>query len=177
VAETVLIAKPVLASCLLLLVAGCSSSGQYLKKDPRKIGEKVERLHQEVVRALPVRPSSDNGTHDEPCYEDWQKKRGVKPKAGDPWKVDYNQFDFKAFLGIAVREQNSVPAIYGALVQNLQRAGGWHVAVEYNTAGYPGGVGGAKQDVRLNAYDTPDGQGGHLVYVELETDCFRHPNA
>ncbi len=175
-AETVLISRSVLVFCVLVAAAGCSVTGHYPKKDPRQVGERVERLRREVAGSLEAPPVSDSGTFDRECYEDWQQKKSVKPKQNDPWKVDYSQFEFGMSMTIPVR-RDDIKAVYDDLVANLGRRPGWKVGEGRNSSGVVTGVSGKKEGVRLYAWDTPDGKGGNVIEVELQTDCYRHPNA
>ncbi|MDL4814768.1 hypothetical protein [Actinomadura opuntiae] len=176
-AKHILIIKAVLVGAALAVAASCSLTGHHPEAHPRKVGKRVERLHREVVSALGRAPTSDSGAFARLCVEDWEKGKSVKPEPGDPWKVTYNQFEFYVDIRLAVKAQNDIPLIYGALVRNLKNAGGWKVEEQKNMAGYPGAVSGEKDDVQLSAHDTPDGRGGHIVYVSLQSDCYRHPNA
>jgi hypothetical protein len=177
VAKILLIAKVVVMGAVLATVAACSLTGHHPEEHPRKVGQRVDRLHREVVSALARKPTSDSGAFGRLCVEDWEKRKAVKPEPDDPWKVNYNQFEFYVDIRISIKGQNDIPLIYGDLVRNLKDVGGWDVAEQYSSAGYPGAVSGEKDDVQLSAHDTPDGQGGHIVYVSLQSDCYRHPNA
>ncbi|WP_173098699.1 hypothetical protein [Actinomadura verrucosospora] len=166
-----------IAACAVSVVSGCAATGKYPKRNPEEVGDRVERLHQEMLRALIAKPVSDSGTKARTCYEDWQKKKSVKVRRSDPWKVDYSQFEFGVSVVIPVQEQGQVRSLYDALVRNLQAGAGWKAGESHNTAGVVSGVEAGKQGVHLSAFDTPDGRGGHTVYANLQTDCYRHPDA
>jgi hypothetical protein len=178
VAKNYLAGKIALVLSSVLALAACGFlSGDYPTKDPKEIGDTVELLRREMTAGLSVRPTESRATFGEFCGEDWHDKKSVAPEADDPWKVAYNQYKFRTDVTISVRSGTDAPPIYTGLMQHLKKAGGWSVTEQRSANGFLGGIGGEKQGVRLSSYQTPDGNGGIKVYVQLETDCYKHPNA
>ncbi|MFI0357089.1 hypothetical protein [Actinomadura sp. 9N407] len=141
------------------------------------MGDAVERLRGEVARGINGPTVGASGTYHEYCGEDSEESVKIAPLEGDRWKVVHSPFRFRASVGLKVESHDKARPIYQGLQRHLRLVGGWEVTELRSKNGVLGGIQGRKGDVRLHAYDFPERPSGVSVYVDVESGCYRHPNA
>ncbi|MBW8484900.1 hypothetical protein [Actinomadura parmotrematis] len=161
--------------------AGCACdplSGHYSRRDPKGVGDEVSALSRELVPALGGRDVRGRGVYGFPCGNDYEKdyNREVAPLADDPRKVKYALYSIHFDAQVVLRDEQDRRALLAAVLRQVKNVGGWHPSEQKTMGGAPGGLSGEKDDVRLSVYDTGTPPRATLT-VQLETDCFRHPNA
>ncbi|WP_157433003.1 hypothetical protein [Actinomadura rifamycini] len=176
-AKTHLILKLALCTVSALSVTACGTYfNEYPTKDPRDVGARMEALSREVSEGLATKPASSRKTFGDLCGEDWQEEEKVSPLDQDPWKIDHSRFKFRSDFTILLQSGTKASDIYTTLTGHLNKLGGWKVENQ-NQNGLAVGVSGTKDEIRLDAFQTPDGNGGTKVYIELQSECYEHPNA
>ena len=151
--------------------------GIYPTKDPGDVGRTLQTLSREVTENLPGKPGTVNEVEFDFCGEEPHKKKDVPPSANDPWRVDSNLSEFESYTFFQINTPREAPSKYQELVDNLEKVGGLKLSLIHNTADFPAGVTGHKQDIHLDASHHPSPNGKTNIKVSLRSSCFEHPNA